>query len=53
MGSCPPQVLIEKILRACPEIKRVFLLSRGKGGVSAQQRIDEVLQGPVRPAPFL
>ena len=39
--------MVETLLRCCPDVKRVFLLSRGKGAVTAQQRIDEVLQGPV------
>lgn len=39
MGKC----LIEKLIRACPDIKRIYILIRPKKGKEAQERLDEIL----------
>lgn len=39
------KVILEKLLRSCPDIKQVYLLARGRGQVTARQRIDEVIAG--------
>lgn len=36
------KVLIEKLLRSCPNIKRVFLLLRSKRSKSINQRLEEI-----------
>ena len=43
MGKC----LIEKLLRGCPDIKRIYLLIRPKKGKDAQERLDEILDSQV------
>lgn len=39
------KVVIEKLLRACPRVKKIYLLARSRRGVSPQQRIDDLLDG--------
>lgn len=39
--------LVEKLLRSCPHIKRVFILLRGKNGKTALQRFEKILQNRV------
>ena len=41
------KVLVEKLLRSCPDIGQVYLLMRPKRGVAVQNRLDEVLKSPV------
>jgi fatty acyl-CoA reductase len=41
------QVILEKVLRSCPGIKRVYLLARGRKGKSAEQRIQDMFAGSV------
>ena len=41
------KVVIEKLLRACPYVKKIYLLARSRRGVSPQQRIDDLLDGMV------
>lgn len=42
------KVLIEKLLRACPDIQRIYLLMRpSKDGKNPQQRLHELLQSRV------
>lgn len=41
------KVLIEKLLRSCPEINRVFILIRAKRAQTAQQRLDSMKEIPV------
>lgn len=36
------RVLIEKLLRSCPEISRIFLLLRAKKGVKARDRLESL-----------
>ena len=37
------QVILEKLLRACPKIKKVYLLVRARKGVPGPERIRESL----------
>lgn len=41
------KVLLEKILRSCPEVRKIYLLVRNKKGNSPQQRIDSLLNSSV------
>lgn len=41
------KVLIEKLLRSCPTIKRVFLLLRAKRSKSINERLEEIKNTPV------
>ena len=43
LGKC----LLEKLLRGCPDIKRVFLLIRPKKGKDVQERLDELFESKV------
>jgi thioester reductase-like protein len=37
------KVLIEKLLRCCPEINKIYILVRHKKNKSPQQRVNEIL----------
>lgn len=41
------KVLIEKLLRSCPEIGHVFVLMRAKKGKSGHERVNDLVQVPV------
>lgn len=41
------KVLIEKLLRSCPDIGRVFVLMRAKKGKSGYERVKDLVQVPV------
>lgn len=41
------KVLVEKLLRSCPDIKNIYLLIRPKKGQDVQQRLQELLNAPV------
>ena len=41
------KVVVEKLLRACPNIKRIYFLVRPKKGMSCQERIDKIFSLPV------
>lgn len=41
------RVLIEKLLRSCPDIKKIYLLVREKKGKSAQDRLNDIIDVPV------
>lgn len=41
------KVLVEKLLRKCPDIKRIYLLLRPKKGSSPKQRIDTIFSSVV------
>ena len=41
------KVLIEKLLRSCPHLEKIYLLIRTKKNCSPQQRIHEILDSPV------
>ncbi|XP_057712053.1 fatty acyl-CoA reductase 1 isoform X2 [Corythoichthys intestinalis] len=38
------KVLVEKLLRCCPEVRALFLLVRPKAGQSMQQRVDDMMK---------
>nr|UYO73019.1 fatty acyl-CoA reductase [Phenacoccus solenopsis] len=38
------KILVEKLLRSCPHIKRIYLLVRNKKGKSPDERIQEIFQ---------
>ena len=37
------KVLVEKLLRCCPEVKALYLLVRPKSGQSMQQRVSDMM----------
>ncbi|XP_043266363.1 putative fatty acyl-CoA reductase CG5065 [Colletes gigas] len=41
------KVLVEKLLRSCPEIREIFLLMRPKNGVGIDDRLRQMLQCPL------
>lgn len=41
------KVLIEKILRKTPEVKKIYLLLRAKKGKEPRLRIDDIFSSPV------
>jgi len=41
------KIVIEKLLRACPLVKKIYLLTRHRRGLKPQQRIDNLLQSMV------
>ena len=41
------KVLMEKLLRSCPRVERVYLLVRSKKNVAPKQRIDDLLDSKV------
>lgn len=43
------KVLVEKLLRSCPEVKALYLLVRPKAGQSMQQRVSEMMTCKVTP----
>jgi alcohol-forming fatty acyl-CoA reductase len=40
-------VLLEKLLRSCPEIKNVYLLMRPKRGQDVDTRLSQLINSPV------
>lgn len=42
------KVLIEKLLRSCPDVGRVFVLMRCKQGKTPETRVRELTNNPVR-----
>ena len=41
------KIVIEKLLRDCPLVKKIFLLTRSRRGVNPRQRIDNILDSRV------
>ncbi|CAG9810069.1 unnamed protein product [Chironomus riparius] len=41
------KILIEKFLRSCPDIKRIYILIRPKKGVSIQNRLSQIFNVPL------
>lgn len=41
------KVLVEKLLRSCPDIKTIFLLIRPKKGMSIEERLKKLLELPL------
>lgn len=46
------KVLVEKLLRDCPEIKTCYLLMRTKRGIEPEQRRDDYINHMVCTAPL-
>jgi len=42
------KVLIEKLIRCCPDIQRIFLLIRAKRGMTPEERLQDLIKGQVR-----
>ena len=42
------KVLIEKLLRCCPDIGTIYLLIRPKAGADVQRRLQQLTDCPVR-----
>jgi len=45
------QVLVEKLLRSCPDIRNIYLLIRPKRGQEVSARLTELLNAPVYKKP--
>lgn len=41
------KVLVEKLLRSCPEVREIFVLMRPKKGISIDNRVRQLLSLPV------
>lgn len=41
------KVLVEKILRKCPDVERIYLLLRPKKGTGPKQRVDAIFSSVV------
>jgi fatty acyl-CoA reductase len=41
------KLLLEKLLRSCPDVGTVYLLLRPKKGESSVRRVEKLLQEPV------
>ena len=41
------KILLEKLLRSCPGVDRIYVLTRSKRGESPQNRIKQMLEGPL------
>ena len=46
------KVLLEKLLRSCPELASIYCLIRPKRGLSAEQRMEKQFQEKVRMCGF-
>ncbi len=44
LGKC----LIEKVLRSCTRVRKIYLLVRAKKGKTPQQRLDEIVKCKVK-----
>lgn len=42
------KVLVEKLLRSCPDVGKIYMLMRPKKGQSTKERLDEFLGCKVR-----
>jgi len=41
------KVLVEKLLRSCPEVQALYCLTRSKEGETANDRLNRMLSEPV------
>lgn len=41
------QVLVEKLLRSCSDLKTIYLLLRPKDGQDAKERLEKLLEAKV------
>lgn len=49
------KILIEKLLRSCPDIENIYILCRPKKGKDVHTRVEEIYDDPVSqfyPVPF-
>jgi len=46
------KVLVEKLLRSCPEVKALYILVRPKAGQSMQQRVSDMMKCKVKETLF-
>jgi fatty acyl-CoA reductase len=37
---------VEKLLRSCPDVDKVYILARAKNGKSVQERVDDLIKAP-------
>ena len=42
------KVLVEKLLRSCPEVRALYILVRPKAGQSMQERVSDMMKCKVR-----
>lgn len=42
------KVLLEKLLRKAPDVKKIYVLMRPKNGVDSTRRLEELFSSPVR-----
>lgn len=42
------KLIINKLIRSCPQIKHIYLLVRDKKGKNAQERLEDIFNMPVR-----
>lgn len=42
------KMLLEKLMRSCPEIGNVYLLLRERKGMQPDERLEKILNNPVR-----
>lgn len=48
------KILIEKILRCCPDVKTIYVLIRKKKGQAGGERLREIFRNPVgKPVRYL
>lgn len=47
------KVLVEKLLRCCPDVKKMYLLMRPKKGHNSKERLDQFLNVRVSSAIYL
>ena len=41
------KVVLEKILRSCPDFKRIYVMVRPKKGLSNQKRLEEIFESEI------
>lgn len=46
------KVLIEKLLRSCPDVSEIFLLMRAKKNMTIDQRVQKMITLPVSSSTF-
>lgn len=42
------KLIVNKLIRSCPQIKHIYLLIRDKKGKSANERLGDIFDMPVR-----
>jgi fatty acyl-CoA reductase len=46
------KVLIEKVLRTCPGVKKIYLIVRSKLDKTSKERLKQIFSGPVSQKSF-